>query len=363
MMAQTDHQALALERYVERVGKALDAAYARALAAGEMRVLNLTTDRYIIFADQHRGARNGADDFLRAERAYNAALAYYFHRGYTLVILGDAEELWEETPAAVLRAYPRTFELEARFHRHGRYVRIWGNHDDIWQYEANVRRQLAAVYGAPPLRVYESLCFTVMEGTLELGKLFLLHGHQGDTLNAQWTSKIARFFIRYFWRTFQKLTHISPNTPATKWGLRESCNRALYTWAARQPKLVFIAGHTHAPVFSSQTQEAQIAAKIKALANAGMVDEVDEETLSLLLAQYEWVLAQDHPHPPAAGDAVPLFKPCYFNAGCCCFADGNITGIEIAQGQIRLVRWPDKQNKPKPHVLIETALRDVLAAC
>jgi len=32
-------------------------------------------------------------------------------------------------------------------------------------------------------------------------------------------------------------------------------------------------------------------------------------------------------------------KPSYFNSGCCCFEDGTITGIEIADGCIRLIKW------------------------
>ncbi len=32
-------------------------------------------------------------------------------------------------------------------------------------------------------------------------------------------------------------------------------------------------------------------------------------------------------------------RPCYFNAGCCSFSDGDITGMEVADGEIRLVRW------------------------
>lgn len=31
--------------------------------------------------------------------------------------------------------------------------------------------------------------------------------------------------------------------------------------------------------------------------------------------------------------------PSYFNTGCCCFSDGNITGIEIADGNIQLIKW------------------------
>ena len=31
--------------------------------------------------------------------------------------------------------------------------------------------------------------------------------------------------------------------------------------------------------------------------------------------------------------------PSYFNSGCCCFDDGDITGIEIADEWIRLIKW------------------------
>ena len=34
-------------------------------------------DRFIIFSDQHKGARNGADDFMACEGTYAAALDYY----------------------------------------------------------------------------------------------------------------------------------------------------------------------------------------------------------------------------------------------------------------------------------------------
>jgi hypothetical protein len=54
--------------------------------------------------------------------------------------------------------------------------------------------------------------------------------------------------------------------------------------------------------------------------------------------------------------------PCYFNTGCCSFPDGDVTGIEIADGKIRLVRWPSDDEKPAMKVLVEDDLRNVLAA-
>ncbi|MFN2108677.1 MAG: metallophosphoesterase [Anaerolineae bacterium] len=358
-MTQADYKA-EVQAYLARFHKALDAALARNLAAGEARVLDLATDRYIIFSDQHRGARNGADDFQRAERAYNAALAYYLHMGYTLVVLGDVEELWEETPAAVVSAYRHSLELEARFHQRGRYVRIWGNHDDEWQYADSVRRYLDGIYGIFPLHVHESLYFTVREGTEELGALFMLHGHQGDSINERW-AWITRILVRYIWRTFQRLTRISLNTPATSWDLRKKINQAMYAWSAQQQKLILIAGHTHTPVFKSQSHEAQITEAIEELERTSENDAFQEE-LSRLQAQREWVRAQDPSMPPQEAQ-LPMEKPCYFNTGCCCYSDGDITGIEIADGKIRLVRWPDKARRPQPYILEEATLRDVLSAC
>jgi hypothetical protein len=46
-------------------------------------------------------------------------------------------------------------------------------------------------------------------------------------------------------------------------------------------------------------------------------------------------------------------KPSYFNSGCCCYRDGDITGIEITYEKISLVKW--NINKQR-EVLDETTL-------
>lgn len=357
----TSALALADPEYQARVGAALDAAWERARPGP---AFDLAADRWIIFSDQHKGARNGADDFLRGERAYNAALAYYHQLGYTLVALGDVEELWEETPAAVVRAYPYTLELEARFQRAGRYLRVWGNHDDDWARPELVRRYLGPFFGAE-LAVAEGLRVSVRAAGAEIGTLFLAHGHQGDPASDAWSS-LSRLAVRYFWRPFQRLTHLSVNTPATDWQLRERHNIALYTWAQRQSKRVLIAGHTHRPVFRSQTHAEQVQrllADLEARHAAAPDDRRLAELMAKVAAELEWVRAQDFRAPGPEGAPQPMSTPCYFNTGCCCFADGDITGLELAGGEIRLVRWPDRHGRPRPQVLASAALPDVFAAC
>ena len=54
-------------------------------------------DKFIIFSDQHKGAKNGADDFMLCEVNYLAALDYYYQQGFFFISNGDCEELWENT--------------------------------------------------------------------------------------------------------------------------------------------------------------------------------------------------------------------------------------------------------------------------
>lgn len=53
-------------------------------------------------------------------------------------------------------------------------------------------------------------------------------------------------------------------------------------------------------------------------------------------------------------------KPVYFNTGCCCFSDGDITGIEIAEGFIRLIKWEEKAGAPRRIILEEKKIEELL---
>lgn len=345
---------LRIKKAVTRSSRTLDRLYEKAMAQ-DIPTLDLKKESWIVFSDLHRGARNRADDFARCERAFNSALAYYFTLGHTLVILGDAEELWEETPSSVLKAYRHSMELEALFWKAGRYIRIWGNHDDLWQYRTPVQRLLAPLLGNG-FHIPEALVFRVVNGRQFLGTFFLLHGHQVDTLSHEWGS-IARLFVRCVWRPFQRVTGISLNTPAEDWALREKFDMAMYEWAETKEKLVVIAGHTHRPVFRSLSHSDQIR---MALEQKRIHNRKKQATLN---AQLEWILTPEQAELREVQQKPFLRKPCYFNVGCCCYADGDITGIEITKGEIRLVRWPDSHGNPNPHVLAKENLLEIFKAC
>jgi hypothetical protein len=52
-------------------------------------------------------------------------------------------------------------------------------------------------------------------------------------------------------------------------------------------------------------------------------------------------------------------RPTYFNSGCCCFEDGTITGIEISDGFIRLIKWSLVNGKPERAVAEEEKLESL----
>jgi predicted phosphodiesterase len=349
------------------VAIALDKAFKRAQEQervdGEMS-LDISTKKYVIFSDHHKGNRDGADDFRICERAYNAALAYYYHLGYTLVVLGDVEELWEERPKTVLKAYPHTLMWEGKFHQEGRYLRFWGNHDDDWSHSDLVDQLLAPALGGGLLKVRETLILHVKDGDDELGSFFLVHGHQG-TFDSDLLAPLAKLIVRYIWRPIQRITKFSFNTPAKDFKLRHAHDRAMYRWSEAHDKIVLIAGHTHRPVFKSQSHEAVIRKSLEK-SEQDLLKAPDDMLLQQqtadLAAELEWVLAQNQQSsmllPP-----IELKKPSYFNTGCCAYLDGDVTGLEVVDGDIRLVRWPNDEDIPKPKVLASAKLSDVFAAC
>jgi hypothetical protein len=100
----------------------------------KLRRLNLTesNQRIIIFSDQHRGARDGADDFAVCENSYLTALEYYNQEKFFFINLGDCEELWENTLFTIVKHNEAVFEKEKLFINRDAYCKIFGNHDLFW---------------------------------------------------------------------------------------------------------------------------------------------------------------------------------------------------------------------------------------
>jgi len=285
-------------------------------------------DRVIIFSDQHKGARDGADDFQRCERSYNAALAYYNHLRYRLVVLGDVEELWENSFEEVSEKYATTLGLEAAFHADGRYTRLWGNHDLAWK-DRELFQDRMEQHGVGGVVPVEALRLVVRD----VGELFLAHGHQG-TADSDRYARLSQFAVRRGWRWLQRRLNRPWNTPSVDWALRGEHAGHMAKWAEDR-KRVLIAGHTHLPVFFGETKKPAVTPED---VTAPEAESDRDRAEALRLARLRWAEAEQR--RLAAQQPIPLERPNYFNTGCCSFGDGDVTGIELSDGHIRLVRWP-----------------------
>ncbi|MBZ4189121.1 metallophosphoesterase [Niabella beijingensis] len=314
---------------------------------GPVLPFDSTADRIIIFSDQHKGARNGADDFMMAATTYLAALDYYNERQFRFINLGDCEELWENTLNRVRKNNREQFAAETAFVQRDAFIKIIGNHDLYWGNDPLAGLELESLYGRK-LKAYEGVILnTVIKGK-EL-RIFCTHGHQGDAnSDGNWFTK---FFISRIWGPFQSYLRINPNEPSNNAYKKTVHNEIMYEWSAEQDHILLITGHTHQPVFESLTHIERLYRQLDIAKNAQdepTIQKIREETHSyqkrfdLLTFDYKKML------------------PTYFNTGCCCFSDGDITGIELENGWIRLIKWKMTGETPDRTILEEMPLEAIM---
>jgi predicted phosphodiesterase len=297
----------------------------------------------ILFSDHHKGRRNGSDDFAPAEKNYLAALDYYNSRKFYYINLGDSEELWENNLLQVLNHNAETFEAEKLFVDRKAFVKIAGNHDLFWKNDPFAPLVLRRIYGQP-VRVYMGV---VLRAELPYGFLdiFCTHGHQGDRQSDG--NAFSKWFVTYIWGPLQAFLDINTNSPSKNNDLKTLHNQFMYDWSRQQQDLVLITGHTHQPVFKSLTHLERLYR--------------DRET-ALKENNTEWLARIDKEIPKRKNQydhinqAYQAMRPGYFNTGCCCFDGGTITGIEIAEGAIRLVKWSYENGVPARTVAEEVSI-------
>lgn len=245
--------------------------------------------KIILMSDCHRGAGNWGDNFTNNQNLYFAALNYYYENNFTYFELGDGDELWENRDMdKIIYTHSDAFWLISSFYSAKRFYMLYGNHDIVKKDQSFSKTHLETyidegkkkrVSLLPEIKIHEGLVLTIKNTN---NKIFLIHGHQVDYLNYDiW--KIARFLVRYLWRPVELLGIRNPTSASDSFSKKEKIEKKLSDWALEQ-KLILIAGHTHRPVF---------------------------------------------PKPGAS---------LYFNDGSCVHPR-CITGIEIENGNISLVKW------------------------
>ena len=308
---------------------------------------NSKTHSFIIFSDQHKGRKNGADDFMPAEKNYLTALQYYNDANFHLIALGDCEELWENTILQVMKHNQASIDLEKKFVRRSAFTKVVGNHDLDWEIDPLAPSHLKKMYETP-VAIFQAILLETTLGEKVL-RIFCTHGHQGDLQSdGNWFSK---FFVTKVWAPLQSYLRINPNTPAYDGQLKSTHNRMMYEWSVEQNDLILITGHTHQPVFESLTHFERLQRK-----HRKALYEQNSQWAQALENEMKWRRIED---TQITEDYLNI-KPVYFNTGCCCFADGDITGIEISEGFIRLIKWEESDRVTKRFVMQERKLEELI---
>ncbi|MEO6456483.1 MAG: metallophosphoesterase [Ginsengibacter sp.] len=284
--------------------------------------IDFAADKFIIFSDHHKGNKDYGDDFANNEPNYLAALEYYLLNRFTYINLGDSEELWKYKPEEVISKNITALRAESKFHEQQRYYKTFGNHDITWKNKLDVERWFKDIFTLP-LPVWEGVLLKANIGTQPLS-IFFTHGHQGDKLSDN--NSLSTWIVAHVWRPLQRYLEINVNTPAKDYRLRDRHNIMMYEWSSNKKNLLLVTGHTHKPVFAS--------GKYSDHEN----NKMDETT---------------------TGNKKVNLKPSYYNSGCCCYNDGDITGIEIADGKISLIKWHSQNNSSSRIVLEEASLHQV----
>jgi predicted phosphodiesterase len=336
---------------INRVHAALTKLYNHILTnpgkKGPVLPIQFSTDRFIVFSDQHKGAKNGSDDFMKAEPNYIAALSHYYKEGYHLISLGDCEELWENLIWPVMHKNKPSVEAEKPFVADNRFTKVFGNHDLFWNNDPFSSLYLKSMYGTP-VKIYEGVVLqTNYEG--KETNLFLTHGHQGDGQSD--SNPVSAWIVSRIWAPLQSYLQLNPNTPAYKSEMKTAHNRFMYEWSKEENNPMLITGHTHQPVFASLTHLERLYKQLITAEQENNQTSISTLKKEIGFRQQEYNYVQSN---------YRNMKPFYFNTGCCCFSDGDITGIEIADEKIRLIKWKNNTDSFERMVLEEMSIVQLL---
>ena len=248
------------------------------------------TSKFILFSDCHRGDNSFADDFANNRNIYFHALKQYYAEGFQYIELGDGDELWENLSfEPILQAHKNVYEVLRLYFIQKRLHMIWGNHDMVYKNPDFVKANLYTYFDErtgtdkplfPNITYHEGLILKHEETAQEI---FLTHGHQADWWNYLFW-KWSRFMVRILWKPLNVMGIADPTSPAKNYKELIKVERRIKKWIISKNHLLTITGHTHRPRF------------------------------------------------PSPGD-IP-----FFNDGSCVHPR-CITGIEIENGSVSLIKW------------------------
>ena len=211
--------------------------------------------KFILFSDCHRGDNSFADDFANNRNIYYHALKHYFNEGFTYCELGDGDELWENLSfEPIFEAHKNVYELLKLFHDEERLHMIWGNHDMVYKNPSFVEKTLSSYFDPKSGIDIDLFCNIKYNEAIVLQhsdtgqEIFLTHGHQAD-----WWNYVAwrwnRFLVRILWKPLNVMGIADPTSPAKNYKELIKVERRIKKWIVENNNVLTIAGHTHRPRF------------------------------------------------------------------------------------------------------------------
>ena len=265
------------------------------------------SSKFILFSDCHRGDNSFADDFANNRNIYFHALTHYFNEGFQYCEIGDGDELWENILFKnIFEAHQDVYMLLKQFHKDSRLYMIWGNHDMVYRNPEYVKKHLSTYFDENLGEDVELFCDIkynegiVLKHSETKQEIFLTHGHQADWWNYTFW-KWSRFMVRVLWKPLQIMGIADPTSPAKNYKELIKIERRTKRWISENNNLITIVGHTHRPRF------------------------------------------------PKPGDIA------FFNDGSCVHPR-SITGIEIVDGKIALIKWKISTKEDGTLQIVKTIL-------
>jgi len=248
------------------------------------------SDKFIFFSDCHRGDNSFADDFANNRNIYFHALNHYFREGYQYCELGDGDELWENRYfESIFEAHKNVFQLLKKFHLENRLHMVWGNHDMVYRNQNYVDKHLTEYF--EPIdgvdhELFQDITYheaLVLRHSHTGQEIFCTHAHQADWWNYNFW-RIGRFLVRILWKPLQVWGIPDPTSPAKNHKELIRIEKRIKKWILQNDLKITLTGHTHRPRFPEPGQ-------------------------------------------------IP-----FFNDGSCVHPR-SITGIELVNGEISLIKW------------------------
>lgn len=313
---------------------------------GSVTTLPTRNRRFAILSDLHMGNGRKPDDFKENEQATLNALKHYRKNGYSLILLGDIEELWQFSADEIVDRYDKTIYKAIRAFGDGLVYRVFGNHDIDWKTPDPIRK-------AKTEQVYEAIKLKDVKGSEQI---LLIHGHQG-TKDSDKYSAISRGFVRIY-RDIEPYVKIDKTPAVPRSPVLANYERERYKWAKKK-KLMLICGHSHRAVFCSRSKIDRIRKELTEITKA---ISADIRTMGSMLEDKKKLENQliDEAllnRNIELGETDPSQN--YFNTGCGLYSDG-ITLIEIDDDIIKLVKW---HRKPKGTELFDIYEQAKISEC